>query len=83
MGTLARRALIAALLLLALPAVASACPVGWGGGDSQVLAGMTRAILFLLGCVGLVFVGMGKVIWDIHRRIRQRERLRLLDGGAR
>lgn len=80
---MARRLAITLFLLLALPAVASACPVCWGGGDSQVLAGMNRAILFLLGCVGLVFVGMGKVIWDIHRRIRQRERLRLIDGGAR
>jgi hypothetical protein len=78
-----RRALVVGWLLLALPAVAWACPVCWGGGDSQMIAGMNRAILFLLGCVGLVFMGMGKVIWDIHRRIRQRERLRLVDGGAR
>jgi hypothetical protein len=80
---MARRVAICLLVLLALPAVSSACPVCWGGGDSQVLAGMNRAILFLLGCVGLVFLGMGKVIWDIHRRIRHRERLRLIDGGAR
>ena len=78
-----KRTLIVGLLGLALPAVAWACPVCWGGGDSQVLVGMNRAILFLLGCVGLVFMGVGKVIWDIHRRIRQRERLRLVDGGAR
>jgi hypothetical protein len=31
----------------------------------------------------LVFAGVGKVLWDIHRRIRRRERLRLIDGGAR
>jgi hypothetical protein len=79
----ARRSALAVVVLLLLPAAASACPVCWGGGDSQVLAGMNRAILFLLGCVGVVFAGFGKVIWDIHRRIRQRERLRLIDGGAR
>ncbi len=78
-----RRAAIVGFLLLVLPAAAWACPVCWGAGDSQVLAGMNRAILFLLGCVGLVFMGVGKVIWDIHRRIRHRERLRLIDGGAR
>jgi hypothetical protein len=80
---MAKRVAIVGLLLLVLPAAAWACPVCWGGGDSQAIAGMNRAILFLLGCVGLVFVGFGKVIWDIHRRIRQRERLRLVDGGAR
>lgn len=78
-----RRVLLFGFLLLALPALAAACPVCWGGGDSQVLLGMNRAILFLLGCVGLVFAGVGKVLWDIHRRIRRRERLRLVDGGAR
>ena len=80
---MAKRVLIVALLVLVLPAAAWACPVCWGGGDSQMIAGMNRAILFLLGCVGLVFMGFAKVIWDIHRRIRQRERLRLVDGGAR
>lgn len=78
-----RRAVIAWLVCAALPALAMACPVCWGGGDSQALLGMNRAILFLLGCVGLVFAGVGKVVWDIHRRIRRRERLRLVDGGAR
>lgn len=78
-----RRIALAWLLLVALPTLAAACPVCWGGGDSQALLGMNRAILFLLGCVGLVFVGFGKVMWDIHRRIRRRERLRLVDGGAR
>lgn len=78
-----RRIALAWLLLVALPALAAACPVCWGGGDSQALLGMNRAILFLLGCVGLVFLGFGKVMWDIHRRIRRRERLRLVDGGAR
>ena len=55
-----------------------ACSVCYGT-DPQALGnaaqGMNDAILFLLGCVGLVFVGIVKVGWDIRRRVRENEDL--------
>ena len=74
---------LAAVALAAfLPRAASACAVCYGADGSAILQGMNQAIFFLLGCVGLVFAGVGKLIWDIHRRTRHRERFKLVGGGA-
>jgi hypothetical protein len=48
---------------------------------------MNNAILMLIGIVGLVYVGIGKVAWDFRKRARrlaekerQKPRLRLIRG---
>lgn len=80
---------IAALfLLLALaPAPAGACATCYGAADSPVTQGLNQAIFFLLACVGLVFAGIGKLVWDIRQRTRRlaerHDRFRLIEGGAR
>jgi hypothetical protein len=74
---------IAAALAALLPQAAAACAVCYGADGSAALRGMNQAIFFLLGCVGLVFAGVGKLIWDIHRRTRRKDRFRLIGGGAR
>jgi hypothetical protein len=81
-------ALLVVLLALALaPAPAAACATCYGAADSPVTHGLNQAIFFLLACVGLIFAGLGKLIWDIRQRTRRlaerHDRLRLIEGGAR
>jgi hypothetical protein len=77
-------AAVAAVAVACLPEAARACATCYGAADAPMTEGMNNAILFLLGCVGVVFAGVVSFIWDIHRRIAQRERrFRLLAGGAR
>ena len=76
-------AAVALALAALLPRAAAACAVCYGADGSAVLRGMNQAIFFLIGCVGLVFAGVGKLIWDIHRRTRRRDRFKLVGGGAR
>ena len=71
----------------ALPETATACATCYGAADSPMTQGMNNAILFLIGIVGLVYVGIGKVILDFRRRSRKlsqkatvRQRLRLIHG---
>jgi len=77
--------LIAAWLLL--PQAAAACATCYGAADSPMTHGMNNAILTLIGVVGLVYVGIGKVFLDFRRRARKlsqkatvRQRLRLIHG---
>ncbi|HEX5758100.1 MAG TPA: hypothetical protein VF121_02800 [Thermoanaerobaculia bacterium] len=64
---------------------AAACATCFGAADSPMVGGMNNAILFLLGCVGLMWLGVGKLFWDFRRRSQRLERpaprLRLLKGG--
>jgi hypothetical protein len=76
-----------AAVWLALPEAAAACATCYGAADSAMTQGMNNAILFLIGIVGLVYVGIGKVILDFRRRSRKlsqkasvRQRLRLIHG---
>jgi uncharacterized membrane protein YphA (DoxX/SURF4 family) len=91
MGKLAspRAALTAILTVawLALPRLAAACATCYGAADSPMTQGMNNAILTLIGVVGLVYVGIGKVFLDFRRRSRKlsqkatvRQRLRLIHG---
>lgn len=84
-----RRMLPAALAAawLALPEAARACATCYGAADSPMTQGMNNAILFLIGLVGLVYVGIGKVLLDFRRRAKKlsqkataRQRLRLIHG---
>lgn len=80
-------AVAAAAAWLALPATAAACATCYGAADSPMTQGMNNAILTLIGVVGIVYVGIGKVFLDFRRRARKlsqkstvRQRLRLIHG---
>jgi len=79
---------IAAVLGMALPRAAAACATCFGDPQAPATQGMNNAILFLLGIVGLVYVGVGKLFWDFRKRSKRleeqrpaRQRLRLIHGG--
>lgn len=72
---------------LALPQIASACATCFGAPDSPMTKGMNNAIFLLIGVVGLVYVGIGKVALDFRKRSkrlaekeRSKPRLRLIRG---
>lgn len=73
---------------LALPGTAAACATCFGDPQAPMTQGMNNAILMLLGVVGLVYVGIGKLFWDFRKRSKKleeqrppRPRLRLIHGG--
>jgi hypothetical protein len=73
---------------LALPRIAAACATCFGDPQAPATQGMNNAILMLLGVVGLVYVGIGKLFWDFRKRSKKieeqqaaRPRLRLIHGG--
>jgi len=73
---------------LALPGIAAACATCFGDPQAPVTQGMNNAILMLLGVVGLVYVGIGKLFWDFRKRSKKlqqqqpaRPHLRLIHGG--
>ena len=77
--------LAAGLLALALPQIASACATCFGAPDAPMTKGMNNAILMLIGVVGLVYVGIGKVALDFRKRSKrlaekEKPRLRLIRG---
>jgi hypothetical protein len=81
-------AALAAGAWLALPRIAAACATCFGDPQAPATQGMNNAILFLLGVVGLVYVGIGKVFWEFRKRSKKleqqqpaRPRLRLIHGG--
>ncbi|HVG08566.1 MAG TPA: hypothetical protein VNM67_12735 [Thermoanaerobaculia bacterium] len=77
----------AGFVVLALPQIASACATCFGAPDSPMTKGMNNAIFLLIGVVGLVYVGIGKVALDFRKRSkrlaekeRSKPRLRLIRG---
>ncbi|MFL6291348.1 MAG: hypothetical protein ACJ759_10675 [Thermoanaerobaculia bacterium] len=82
--------MVVALVLgldLILPQIASACATCFGAADAPMTKGMNNAILMLIAFVGIVYVGIGKVVWDFRkrsRRLAEKERpkpqLRLIRG---
>jgi hypothetical protein len=82
--------LVAAAAWLALPPAVAACATCYGAADSPMTQGMNNAILTLIAIVGVVYVGIGKVLLDFRRRSRKlsqkataRQRLRLIHGEKR
>ena len=73
-----------ALVMLALPEIATACPVCFGG-SSSVAKGMDSAIWFLLAVLGFVQIGSVALFWSFWRRARElrrrREQFHLIEGG--
>jgi uncharacterized membrane protein YphA (DoxX/SURF4 family) len=81
-----RRAALTAIVL-AVPQIASACATCFGAPDAPMTKGMNNAILLLIGVVGLVYIGIGKVALDFRKRAkrlaekeRAKPRLRLIRG---
>jgi uncharacterized membrane protein YphA (DoxX/SURF4 family) len=74
-------------MALVLPQIASACATCFGAPDAPMTKGMNNAILMLMGVVGVVYVGIGKVALDFRRRSKRlaekenaKPRLRLIRG---
>lgn len=83
-------ALVAMAAWLALPQAASACATCYGDPNDAMTKGMNNGILVLLGFVGLMWVGVGRLIWDFRKRSKKlaekspvRPRLRLIHGEKR
>ncbi|HYO11959.1 MAG TPA: hypothetical protein VE685_02045 [Thermoanaerobaculia bacterium] len=77
-------------LWLALPQAAAACATCYGDPNDAMTKGMNNGILVLLGFVGLVWAGVGRLIWDFRKRSKKlaekasvRPRLRLIHGEKR
>lgn len=63
--------LAAVALALVLPQIASACATCFGAPDAPMTKGMNNGILVLIGVVGMVYVGIGKVALDFRRRSKR------------
>lgn len=77
--------LVAVVMALALPEIASACATCFGAADAPMTKGMNNAILALISVVGVVYVGIGKVALDFRKRSkrladRQKPLLRVIRG---
>ena len=78
-------AIAAGLVALALPQAVSACATCFGAADAPMTKGMNNGILMLIGVVGLVYVGIGKVALDFRKRSKrlaekEKPQLRLIRG---
>lgn len=62
------RTLLIALVLVAAPRIASACPVCFGQSDSPLAAGTNMAIFFMLGVTGSVLAAFASFMLYLKRR---------------
>jgi len=80
-----RRLLVACCLLLVAQA-AMACPVCYGDPNSPMVKGTNNGILFLLGVVGVLWVGFAALFLSFWMRARalrrRREEFHLIEGGV-
>lgn len=75
----------AVVMAIALPGIAAACATCFGAADAPMTKGMNNAILALIGVVGVVYVGIGKVALDFRKRSKrlaekQKPLLRVIRG---
>ena len=68
---IARIGLGAITTALALPQLAAACATCYGAADTPMVNGQNKAILVLLGFVGLIYAFVGKLIWDFRQRAKR------------
>jgi hypothetical protein len=89
-GLAARAAALAAAAALVQPRLAAACTACFGAADSPMVHGQNRAILALLAVVGVIQVGVVRVVWGFHQRAKRlpppptaepARHLRLIHGG--
>lgn len=74
------------LLMLLIAETAMACPVCYGDPNSPMVKGTNNGILFLLGVVGILWVGFAALFvsfWMRARALRRRrEEFHLIEGGV-
>jgi hypothetical protein len=79
------RAALVFLAIVAMPVIASACPVCYGQTATPLTKGADNGILFLLGIIGSVQIGFVALFVSFWRRTKalqeRREQFRVLDGG--
>ena len=79
--------LAVAVLVLALPGAAYACPVCYGQIEGPAAEGVNNGVMTMLAVVGVVqfgFVAMFVGMWRRSRRLQQRkESFKLINGGVR
>jgi len=78
---------VAGSLMMAIPAIANACPVCFGDPSSPLTKGAPNAVWFLLGVIGFVQIGLGGLFITFWRRAKARSRFRdqfhVIEGGVR
>ncbi len=76
----------AIMVALAVPAIASACPVCFGSPDDPLVKGASNGVWVLLGVIGFVQIGFAALFWSFWRRARAlrrfRDSLRVIEGGT-
>jgi hypothetical protein len=78
------RTILIALLLLAAPRAALACPVCFGQSDSPMAAATNAGIWLMLGVVALMLGGFASFFIYLSRRMKRLSRLAESGGpGAR
>lgn len=79
--------LAAAAAVLAVPAIAEACPVCFGEAEGPMAEALNNGVLFMLGVVAVVqfgFVALFVGLWRRSKRHRERKQeFEIIDGGAR
>jgi hypothetical protein len=75
----------AALIAIAIPTIANACPVCFGDPASPLTKGATNAVWFLMGVIGFVQIGLVALFVTFWRRARARDKFReqfhVIEGG--
>ena len=66
----ALRIALAAVLLIALPQLASACPVCFGDPNSAMGKGTSNGVLFMIGIVVFVQLGFVALFWTFRKRMK-------------
>ena len=76
----------AVLFLFLVTEAAMACPVCYGDPNSPMVKGTNNGILFLLGVVGILWVGFAALFLSFWMRARalrrRREEFHLIEGGV-
>ena len=62
--------LLIPLILGALTQSVSACPICMGGQDSPTASAVNNAIFIMFGVLGLIFSGIGSVVFSLYRRAK-------------
>lgn len=82
-----RHVVVALVVALLVPSVASACPVCYGDPNSPMVKGANNGVWVLLGIVAFVqigFVALFLSFWKKAQELRRkRDQFRLIEGGAR